>query len=104
MTLQEIIADIHGINAELTGFEKKYGLLSDVFYEWYCSGEEPEDDSWVLDLSLWAGLYEAKLERERMFHTATAQKKAPLRIMRYALNTTASPPLASVLSIPTCPS
>ena len=94
MTLQEIIADIHGINTKLTDFEKKYGLLSDVFYEWYCSGEEPEDDSWVLDLSLWAGLYEAKLERERMFRiTSTSHPTS---------NITASPPLASVLSAPTC--
>ena len=96
MTLQEIIADIHGINAELTGFEKKYGILSDVLYEWYCSGEEPEDDSWVLDFSLWAGLYEIKLERERMFHITSTSHPTP--------NTTASPPLASVLSAPTCPS
>ena len=84
MTLQEIIADIHGINAELTRFEKKYGLLSDVFYKWYCSGEEPEDDSWVLDFSLWAGLYETKLERERMFRAAVAQERSPLRIVQRA--------------------
>lgn len=86
MTLQEIIADIHGINAELTRFEKKYGFLSDVFYEWYCSGEEPEDDSWVLDFSLWAGLYETKLERERMFRAVVAQEKSPLRIVQRALS------------------
>lgn len=85
MTLQEIIADIHGVNAELARFEKKYGLLSDIFYQWYCGGEEPEDDSWVLDFSLWAGLYEIKLERERMFRAAMAQKKSPLRVMQHAL-------------------
>ena len=44
MTLQEIIADIHALNEDLGTYERKYGVLSETFYELYLSGEEPEDD------------------------------------------------------------
>ena len=67
MTLYEILTDIHALNEQLAKCEKKYGLLSSVFYQWYNEGHEPEDDAWVLDFSMWAGLYEMKLERERMY-------------------------------------
>jgi hypothetical protein len=78
MTLYEIISDIHAINEDLKKFEQKYGVLSDTFYEWYCRGEEPEDDNWVLDFSMWAGLYEIKLEREQMYHELIQKQVLPL--------------------------
>ena len=84
MNLQEILSDIHALEEELLVFERKYGIRSETFYVAYVSGEEPEDDSWVLDFSLWAGLYEIKLERERMFRAAVAQEKSPLRIVQRA--------------------
>ena len=77
MTLYEIISDIHAINEELKKFEQNYGVLSDIFYEWYCLGEEPEDDSWVLDFSMWAGLYEIKLEREQMYREMIQEQALP---------------------------
>ena len=54
MTLQEILADIHAIEEDLLAFERKYGIRSEFFYAAYVSGEEPEDDSWVLDFGEWA--------------------------------------------------
>ncbi len=39
-------------------FERKYGLRSETFYAAYTSGEEPEDDSWVLDFAEWASVYQ----------------------------------------------
>ena len=67
MELEEIIADIHALNKKLERFEEKYGLLSETLYEMYLAGEEPEDENWVADFALWAGLYEIRLERERMY-------------------------------------
>ena len=61
MDLQEIIADIHAINEDLEAYERKYGALSETFYESYISGVEPKDDVWVLD---WAGAYKPMLPSE----------------------------------------
>ena len=41
MTLQEIIADIHALSEDLEAYERKYGVLSETFYESYMSGKEP---------------------------------------------------------------
>lgn len=57
MTLREILADIHTLEEELLAFERKYGIRSETFYAAYVSGEEPEDDNWVLDFGEWASVY-----------------------------------------------
>ena len=54
MTLQEIIADIHGMDRELQEYEDKYGLRSRYFYELYTSGklrdEDPDESrEWLYD-------------------------------------------------------
>ncbi|HHH40461.1 MAG TPA: hypothetical protein ENK56_00470 [Chloroflexi bacterium] len=64
MELQEILADIHALEEELLEFERKYGIRSETFYAAYISGEEPEDDSWVLDFSEWASVYKTWLARQ----------------------------------------
>ena len=56
MTLQEIIIDIHTLNDDLEVYERKYGVLCETFFESYSNGEEPEDDSWVLDWVIGQGL------------------------------------------------
>ena len=35
MTLQEIIADIHALSEDLEAYERKYGVLSFLFYNIY---------------------------------------------------------------------
>ncbi len=60
ITLGGLLADIHFLNKELTTLEQKYGLLSEVFYEWYTQGDEPEDEIWLTDLAEWAGLYKSR--------------------------------------------
>ncbi len=57
MTLHEIVADIHALEEDLPAFERKYGIRSEFFYATYVSGEEPEDDCWVLDFGEWASVY-----------------------------------------------
>jgi len=70
MTLQEIMADIHALNEDLETYERKYGVLSETFYELYMSGEEPEDDAWVLDWADWAGAYKILLRRQEQYRRA----------------------------------
>jgi len=70
MTLDEILQDIHALEEDLLVFERKYGVLSETFYESYQRGEEPEDDAWVLDWSEWAGTYEILLDRRAQYHEA----------------------------------
>ena len=67
MTLQDIIADIHALQEDMEVYERKYGVLSETFYEAYVNGEEPEDDSWVLDWSDWAGAYKIWLRRQEQY-------------------------------------
>lgn len=67
MTLQDIIADIHALQEDLEVYERKYGILSETFYESYMAGEEPDDDAWVLDWSDWAGAYKILLRRQEQY-------------------------------------
>jgi hypothetical protein len=67
MTLQDIIADIHALQEDLEVYERKYGVLSETFYESYMNGEEADDDSWVLDWSDWAGAYKILLRRQEQY-------------------------------------
>jgi hypothetical protein len=67
MTLEEILQDIHRLNHELERFERKYGVMSETFYQAYSAGEEPEDDAWVLDFAKWAGLYEIWRDRQQAY-------------------------------------
>ncbi len=64
MRLQEILIDIHSLEIDLMEFERKYGIRSETFYAAYASGEEPDNDSWVLDFSEWASVYRTWLERQ----------------------------------------
>ncbi len=63
MTLQEILADIHALTEDVQVYERKYGVLSETFYESYLNGEEPEEDAWVQDWADWAGAYKVLLRR-----------------------------------------
>jgi hypothetical protein len=65
--LQELIAELHNLEQELARFEARYGLLSETFFTWYQSGQEPEDSDWVQDFALWAGTYQLKLRRQEKY-------------------------------------
>ncbi len=64
MNIQTILADIHALEQELLTFERKYGVRSETFYAAYNTGEEPEDDDWVLDFGEWASVYKTYLLRQ----------------------------------------
>ena len=80
MTLQEIIADIHALSEDLEAYERKYGVLSETFYESYISGEEPGDNIWVLDWADWAGAYKTLLRRQKQYRCAIQALSAPILI------------------------
>lgn len=67
MTLQEILADIHALEEDLLRLERKYGVRSETFYAAYASGEEPQDDDWVLDFSEWGSVYRTWLARQAAY-------------------------------------
>ena len=64
MTLRELLADIHALEEDLLSFERKYGLRSETFYPAYLSGEEPENEQWILDFGEWASVYRTWLMRQ----------------------------------------
>ena len=67
MTLQDILGDIHSLEEEMLTFERRYGVRSETFYAAYMSGEEQEDDRWVLDFGEWASVYRTWLARQAMY-------------------------------------
>ena len=76
MTLNEILQDVLALEEKLRTFERKYGVLSETFYQSYMNGEEPDDDAWVLDWAAWAGAYEVYLRRRKQYHQAVESLQA----------------------------
>lgn len=70
MTPYELLTDIHALEEDLLAFERKYGIRSETFYAAYISGEEPEDDAWVLDFGEWGSVYRTWLERQAEYRNA----------------------------------
>ncbi len=70
MTLDDLLHDIHILEYEIRSYERKYGMLSELFYEAYQQGEEPEDDGWVRDWSAWAGMYQLWLRRRDQYRNS----------------------------------
>jgi hypothetical protein len=64
MTAQQLLADIHALETELLGFERKYGIRSEIFFPAFIAGDEPENDAWVLDFGEWASVYRTWLTRQ----------------------------------------
>jgi hypothetical protein len=78
MTLQEILSDIHSLEEDLLAFERKYGIRSEIFYAAYISGEEPEDDNWVLDFGEWASVYRTWLDRQAEYRNEIQRRQASM--------------------------
>ena len=79
MTVHELLADIHALEEELLEFERKYGVRSETFYAAYITGEEPEDEKWVLDFGEWASVYRTWLVRQSEYRNEIQllQRNAP---------------------------
>jgi hypothetical protein len=79
MKHHDLLADIHALEEDLLGFERKYGLRSETFYPAYMNGEEPENDSWTLDFGEWASVYKTWLSRQAEYRNEVQrlQRNAP---------------------------
>jgi hypothetical protein len=75
MKREDIIRDIHGLDAELAALEEQYGLLSADFYHCFQAGELEQ----TRDFIRWAGFYEAKLEREARYRQMVYEHLRELR-------------------------
>ncbi len=71
MTLDDLLYDIHVLEDEIRSYERKYGMLSEIFYEAYGQGEEPTDDAWVRDWTAWSGVYGLWLRRRAQYKTTS---------------------------------
>lgn len=89
MKLQDILDDIHALEEELLAFERKYGVLSETFYESYMNGEEPEDDAWVLDWSDWAGAYKIWLRRQQQYRDMIETLRSTTKSLIHVIERTA---------------
>ncbi|MDI6792186.1 MAG: hypothetical protein QME81_04880 [bacterium] len=70
MTLDDILQDIYTLEDEMRTYERKYGVLSETFYEGYTGGEEPPSESWVRDWTAWASAYSIWLRRRGQYQAA----------------------------------
>jgi hypothetical protein len=75
MTLDEIVQDIHGLDARLQDLEQRYGLLSDDMYTLYRLGELEQSR----DLIRWVGYYELRQERRRAYEAALRERLLTMR-------------------------
>ena len=75
MTLEQLLADIHALEEDLLAFERKYGVRSETFYAAYQNGEEPEDDSWMLDFGEWASVYRTYLARQAEYRNEVQRRR-----------------------------
>ena len=89
MTLDDIVQDIHVLEQDLQTYERKYGVLSETFYESYQKGEEPADDAWVMDWSMWAGAYEIWLRRRAQYQAAIQKLQVQMPILSTIIGRTA---------------
>jgi hypothetical protein len=55
---------------DLLVFERKYGVPTEIFYEAYQRGEEPDDPAWVLDWSEWAATQRLLQDRLTAYHSS----------------------------------
>ncbi len=76
MTLEDILQDIYALEDEMRTYERKYGVLSETFYEAYANGEEPADEAWVQDWTAWASAYQVWLRRREQYQTTIQALRA----------------------------
>ena len=98
LTLQDIIEDIHALTKDCETYERRYGILSETFYESYMNGEEPPDEDWVLDWSAWAGAYKVLLRRREQYHRAIDGLREQTPILSDIIERTAHRESISVLA------
>src|SRR5678815_4741286 len=79
MTLNDLLHDLYALEDEMRVYERKYGVLSETFYQSYQNGEEPPNEAWVRDWAAWASAYALWLRRREQYQRAieTLRAQAP---------------------------
>jgi hypothetical protein len=94
MTLDDILQDIYTLEDEMRAYERKYGVLSETFYDSYMRGEEPPDEAWVRDWTAWASAYKVWLRRREQYRAAIRSLCAgPLTISKMIKKATRYEPI-----------
>ena len=75
MEMRNLLVDIHALEQELLDFERRYGVRSETMYAAYITGEEPEDDAWVLDFGEWASAYKLWLRRQAEYRNEVQRRQ-----------------------------
>ncbi|MFN8494937.1 MAG: hypothetical protein U0350_45455 [Caldilineaceae bacterium] len=75
MALRDILADIHAFEEELLAFERTYGIRSETLYAASLSGEEPEQEEWMLDFGEWASIYRTWLTRQAEYRNEVQRRQ-----------------------------
>lgn len=95
MTLDDLLYDIHALEDEMRAYERKYGILSEIFYESYIDGEEPADDAWVQDWTAWASAYRIGQQlREQYAATIQAMRLETLPLAQVIEKTARHDPIS----------
>jgi hypothetical protein len=79
MTLDDLLQDIYALEDEMRTFERKYGIFSETFYEFYTNGEEPPDEAWTQSWTAWASAYSLWLRRRQQYRAAIGHLRAQAR-------------------------
>lgn len=89
MTLDDILLDIYALEDEMRIFERKYGVLSETFFESYMKGEEPPDQTWVRDWAAWASAYKVWGRRRKQYQAALQSLLAQTQTIAEVIKRTA---------------
>ena len=89
MTLDDILQDIYALEDEMRTYERKYGVLSETFYQPYVKGEEPPDDTWVRDWTAWASAYKVWLRRREQYQAVIQSLQAEIQSFSQLIEKTA---------------
>lgn len=89
MTLDDILQDIYALETEMRAYERKYGVLSETFYESYRTGEEPPEAAWVRDWTAWASAYQLWLRRREQYQATIRALRAKNRTIAEMIALTA---------------
>ena len=76
MTLNDLLHDIYALEDEMRVYERKYGVLSETFYQSYAGGEEPPQEAWVRDWAAWASAYKLWVRRREQYTRAIGALRA----------------------------
>lgn len=80
MTLSEILQDIHACEEDMLMYERKYNILTEIFYAAYSAGVEPPECASVIEWSDWAGAYQIWMRRRKQYQNAikALEQQTPL--------------------------